>query len=140
MSTPAKGERLAAQRSRDLADANIHDATPAASGVVQSGGAEMGINSVAMETHMMELECLGVTAVRGAIAPPLLQRLRAAHDRVCGTIRRNAPPEEWSYESDEPGVVVHHFPTSSLFPLISLSFLAHFFLIFLVSSGFRQGI
>ena len=54
----------------------------------------------------MELECVGVTAIRNAIAPPLLAELQAAHDEVCARIRRNVPPEEWSWENpDYPGVV-----------------------------------
>ena len=66
----------------------------------------MDLSPLEMETHLMELECVGVTAIRNAIAPPLLAELRAAHDEVCARIRRNVPPEEWSWENpDYPGVV-----------------------------------
>jgi len=66
----------------------------------------MDLSPLQMETHLMELECVGVTAIRNAIAPPLLAELRAAHDEVCARIRRNVPPEEWSWENpDYPGVV-----------------------------------
>jgi len=58
-----------------------------------------------MESHLAELEQHGLTVIRNAISPPLLQSLRAAHDEICQRIRQNTPRSEWSFESDEPGVV-----------------------------------
>jgi len=63
------------------------------------------MDPLVQEAHLAELEQHGVTAIRNAIAPALLEALRSAHDEVCERIRRNAPRSEWSFESDEPGVV-----------------------------------
>ena len=58
-----------------------------------------------MARHLMELETVGVTLVRDAIPASLLQRLRAAFDKVVSGVQVAKPPEEWSWESNEPGVV-----------------------------------
>jgi hypothetical protein len=63
------------------------------------------MDPLVQEAHLAELEQHGVTAIRNAIAPALLEALRSAHDEVCERIRRNTPRSEWSFESDEPGVV-----------------------------------
>jgi len=44
-------------------------------------------------------------AVDDAIPPPLLARLQANHKQMVKRVRETTPPEEWSHESDKPGVV-----------------------------------
>jgi hypothetical protein len=58
-----------------------------------------------MARHLMELETVGLTLVHHAIPPELLQRLRVAFDRAVANVQTSKPQEEWSSESDEPGVV-----------------------------------
>ena len=58
-----------------------------------------------MARHLMELETAGVTLVPNAIPAPLLSRLRTAFDTAVTNVQRSKPQEEWSWESDEPGVV-----------------------------------
>jgi hypothetical protein len=63
------------------------------------------MDSLAIEAHLTELEQNGLTVIRNAVPPNLLQALRSAHDDICQRVRNNTPPSEWSFESDEPGVV-----------------------------------
>jgi hypothetical protein len=58
-----------------------------------------------LEAHLAELECAGFTLIPDAIPPALLKRLRLAHARTTATVRAARPASEWSWESDEPGVV-----------------------------------
>lgn len=43
--------------------------------------------------------------VNDAIPPALLARLQANHKQMVKRVRQTIPPEEWSHESDKPGVV-----------------------------------
>ena len=63
------------------------------------------MDSGTMESHLLELEQDGLTVIRNAIPPMLLQTLRSSHDQICQRIRDHAPLSEWSFESDEAGVV-----------------------------------
>ena len=53
----------------------------------------------------MELESMGFTIVHNAIPPPLLRRVKMAHAQACQRIRDAKPRTDWSWESDNPGVV-----------------------------------
>ena len=44
-------------------------------------------------------------AVDDAIPPPLLKRLKANHKQLVERVKETTPPEDWSWESDKPGVV-----------------------------------
>jgi hypothetical protein len=44
-------------------------------------------------------------AVDDAIPPPLLARLQANHKQLVKRVKETTPPEDWSWESDKPGVV-----------------------------------
>jgi hypothetical protein len=58
-----------------------------------------------LEAHLVELESAGFTLIPDAIPTLLLARLRLAHARITARVRRARPEPEWSWESDEPGVV-----------------------------------
>ena len=58
-----------------------------------------------MARHIMELETTGLTLVRDAIPTELLQRLRVAFDKAVSNVKAAKPKDEWSWESNEPGVV-----------------------------------
>ena len=58
-----------------------------------------------VEAHLIELEAMGYTVVEDAIPPALLARLQANHRQLIQRVRECKPPEEWSMESDKPGVV-----------------------------------
>lgn len=62
-------------------------------------------SEVQIARHLMELETVGVTLVRNAIPTALCARLRVAFDRAVSNVQVAKPPEEWSWESNEPGVV-----------------------------------
>ena len=62
-------------------------------------------SEIQVARHLMELETVGVTLVRDAIPTKLLHRLRTAFDRAVSNVQVAKPPEEWSWESNEPGVV-----------------------------------
>jgi hypothetical protein len=57
------------------------------------------------EAHLMELESMGYTIVHDAIPADLLRRLRLCHAQACQRIREAKPEADWSWESDNPGVV-----------------------------------
>ena len=57
------------------------------------------------EAHLMELESMGFTIVDGAIPADLLRRLKICHAQACQRIRDVKPKADWSWESDNPGVV-----------------------------------
>ena len=48
---------------------------------------------------------MGYTVVDDAIPPPLLKRLRANQAQLVKRIKETTPVEDWSWESDKPGVV-----------------------------------
>jgi hypothetical protein len=58
-----------------------------------------------VEAHLIELEAMGYTVVHDAIPPALLVRLQANHRQLIQRVRECKPPEDWSAESDKPGVV-----------------------------------
>ena len=57
------------------------------------------------EAHLMELESMGFTIVHDAIPEDLLRRLKVCHEQACRRIRECKPQADWSWESDNPGVV-----------------------------------
>jgi hypothetical protein len=57
------------------------------------------------EAHLMELESMGFTIVHDAIPPDLLRRLKICHEQACQRIRESKPKADWSWESDNEGVV-----------------------------------
>lgn len=57
------------------------------------------------EAHLMELESMGYTIVHEAIPPDLLRRLKICHEQACQRIRDCKPEADWSWESDNEGVV-----------------------------------
>jgi hypothetical protein len=57
------------------------------------------------EAHLMELESMGFTIVHDAIPPGLLRRLKICHRQACERIRQCKPKADWSWESDNEGVV-----------------------------------
>lgn len=57
------------------------------------------------EAHLIELESMGFTIVRNAIPPQLLRRLKICHEQACRRIRQCKPKSDWSWESDNEGVI-----------------------------------
>ncbi len=57
------------------------------------------------EAHLMELESMGYTIVHNAIPLDLLRRLKICHEQACQRIRECKPEADWSWESDNEGVV-----------------------------------
>ena len=58
-----------------------------------------------VDAHLVELESMGYTIVHGAIPPKLLARLQKCHAQAVKRIKECKPAADWSWESDNPGVV-----------------------------------
>ena len=53
------------------------------------------------------------TIVDEAIPADLLRRLKICHAQACKRIRETKPQADWSWESDNPGVVDCGFPAAT---------------------------
>jgi hypothetical protein len=58
-----------------------------------------------VDAHLVELESMGYTIVHGAIPPKLLARLQKCHAQAVKRIKECKLAADWSWESDNPGVV-----------------------------------
>ena len=58
-----------------------------------------------IEAHLVELESMGYTVVDDAIPPATLKRLQENHRQMMKNIKEHKPEEQWSWESDNAGLV-----------------------------------